>query len=111
MDNKKGDNYYIDNILENVNLIIKYTKGLSYEEFVSDEMLIDASMFRLVQIAENIKWLSDEYKKSHSTIPWGLIVGFRNGIVHDYGKTDYAIVYEIISDDVYKLKDVLEEGA
>lgn len=109
MDNKKNDKYYVDKILENVNSIIKYTKDMSYEEYIENELLIDASMFRLVQIAENIKGLSEEYKKSHPTIPWGLIVGFRNGIVHDYGKTDYSIVYEIISDDIYKLKKELEE--
>lgn len=71
-------------------------------------MLVDATMFRLVQIAENIKFLSDEYKKEHASIPWGLIIGFRNGIVHDYGKSDYSIVYEIINDDIKSLKQELE---
>ena len=96
MDNKKNDLYYVEQILDNINLIIKYTNGLTYEEFINDAMLIDACMFRLVQAAENIKGLSDDFKESHSSIPWGLIIGFRNGIVHDYGKTDYSIVYEII---------------
>ena len=39
----------------------------------------------------------------------GEIVGFRNGIVHDYGKTDYTIVYDIISKDLFILKDELEQ--
>lgn len=39
------------------------------------------------------------------TIELGQIIGFRNGIVHDYGKTDYNIVYEIISSDIYLLKE------
>ena len=108
MDNKKNDKYYVEKILENVNFIIKYTKNISYEEYINDELLIDASMFRLIQIAENIKGLSEDYKKTHASIPCGLIWGFRNGIVHDYGKTDYSIVYEIISDDIHKLKNELE---
>lgn len=108
MDNKKNDKYYVEKILENVNFIIKYTKNISYEEYINDELLIDASIFRLIQIAENIKGLSEDYKKTHASIPWGLILGFRNGIVHDYGKTDYSIVYEIISDDIHKLKNELE---
>ena len=41
-------------------------------------------------------------------IKWGQIIGFRNGIVHDYGKTDYSIVYEIVSKDIYELKENLE---
>lgn len=33
MDNKKEDKYYIEKILENVDLIIQYTKNIAYEEF------------------------------------------------------------------------------
>ncbi|MBO7078546.1 MAG: DUF86 domain-containing protein [Bacilli bacterium] len=32
---------------------------------------------------------------------------FRNGIVHEYGNTDYAIVYEILTSDIHDLKRVL----
>lgn len=110
MDNIKENTYYIDKILEHVNLIIRYTSGLSYEKFIDDEMLIDACMFRLVQIAENIKGISDDFKEAHSSVPWRQIVGFRNGVVHDYGKTDYSIVYEILSNDIYKLKFELEKN-
>ena len=84
--------------------------GSEYEKFIDDEMLIDACMFRLVQIAENIKGISDDFKEAHSSVPWRQIVGFRNGVVHDYGKTDYSIVYEILSNDIYKLKFELEKN-
>ena len=36
-------------------------------------------------------------------------MGFRNGIVHEYGKTDYTIVYEIITDGLDQLEDVLHK--
>jgi len=35
----------------------------------------------------------------------GQIIGFRNGIVYDYGKIDYSIVYEIVTNDLYFLKE------
>lgn len=50
-------------------------------------------MFRLIQLIENIKGISKEFKNSHPLVPWGQIMGFRNGIVHEYGKTDYTIGY------------------
>ena len=64
-------------------------------------------LFRLIQIVENIKKLSDEYKKEHNDIEWNDIIGFRNRIVHDYGKTDYSIVYEVVSTDLPVLKKSL----
>lgn len=35
---------------------------------------------------EKIKYLSLEFKKKYNYIPWNDIIGFRNRIVHDYGK-------------------------
>lgn len=108
MDNRKDDNYYIKNVIENIDIIISYTKGLSYDEFVGDLKNVDSVMFRLIQMVENIIRISSEYKKMHSNINWGQIIGFRNGIVHNYNKTDYSVVYEIISKDIYVLKENLD---
>ena len=107
MDNIKNDKYYIDKVKENIDAIISYTANKSYDEFVSDGLLIDATMFRLIQMIENLNQISDEYKQEHSKIAWRQIIGFRNKIVHDYGKTDYNVVYEIISSDIYQLKEEL----
>ena len=104
MDNRKDDLYYISKVIENIDCIIKYTKDLTYEEFADNEVIIDATMFRLIQMVENITHISKEFKDSHPSIEWGLIMGFRNGIVHDYGKTDYTIVYEIVTEDIPNLK-------
>ncbi len=94
MDNIKNDKYYAYEIVENINAINKYVAGKSYDEFISDGELIDAVMFRFVQLIENIKNISTNFKEKHSNIPWKEIIGFRNGIVHEYGETDYTIVYE-----------------
>lgn len=106
----KNDSYYIDKALNEINRIIKYTQGLSYEEFMSDERNIDATIFRLQQMIEHIKHLSIAFKNEHNEIPWGDIIGFRNGIVHEYGKTDYTTVYEVVHSDIYSLKKLLEEN-
>ncbi len=107
MDNRKNDKYYINKVIENIDYITKYTNNLSYDEYSDNDLIIDAVVFRLVQMVENINHISKEYKDSHPDIEWGLIVGFRNGIVHDYGKTDYTIVYEIVTEDITRLRNLL----
>ena len=104
----KNDSYYMEQALEDINAIVGYTKGLSYDELLSDVKTIDAAMFRLQQMVEKIKKLSPEFKELHKEIPWGDIVGFRNGIVHEYGKTDYTTVYEVVTKDIYQLKELFE---
>lgn len=107
MDNKKDDKYYIDKVIENIDVIIEYTQDLDYEEFISYDILVDATLFRLIQMAENVKNISQEYKDKHTEIEWGLIAGFRNGIVHHYGQTEFETVYEIVSEDIYELRRAL----
>ena len=58
MDNKKDDKYYINKVIENINSIITYTKELTYKELLNSQIVIDATMFRLVQLVENINHIS-----------------------------------------------------
>lgn len=109
MDNKKNDSYYFSKIIEDINTIKKYFNNASYEQFLSDSQLVDAIMFRLVQLIENTKNISTEFKSKHPEIKWGEIIGFRNGIVHEYGKTDYTTVYDVITKDLDVLKELFEQ--
>lgn len=107
---KKNDIYFMEKALVEIDVIIKYTKGLSYEQFMSDGKNIDATIFRLEQMIEHIKHLSADFQQTHNDVPWGDIIGFRNGLVHEYGETDYTTVYEVISKDIYELKELFENS-
>ena len=106
MDNAKNDKYYFQKAIDDIDAIQKYVNQKTYEEFMADELLIDAVMFRLVQLIENVKEISDDFKKEHQEIVWRNVIGFRNRIVHEYGKTDYTVVYEVISKDLLELREL-----
>ena len=108
MDNVKDNKYYANKAIESIEIIERYICDKNYEEFLRNEELIDAIMFRLIQMIENVKNISADFKKNNPQIPWGDIIGFRNGIVHDYGKTDYLTVYETITKDISDLKENLK---
>ena len=109
MNNIKDDKYYINKALREIEIIEGYTKHINnYQSFISDILIVDGVMFRLIQLVEHIKNFSEEFKRIHSYIPWGDIIGFRNGIVHEYGKTDYTIVYEIVTIDLKELKELFK---
>ena len=108
MDNNKDDSYYSSLIISDINKILQYTNNIDYDSFINDEKLIDAVLFRLIQIVENIKKISDDFKKNNDSIEWANIIGFRNRIVHDYGKADYTVVYEIVKDNLEELKNIFK---
>ena len=52
--------------------------------------------------------LSSELKSKFSEIEWGQIVGMRNVFTHEYFGIDSAVVWEIIKNDIPKLKEKIE---
>ena len=108
MDNIKNDAYYIAKIIKDIDFIIKNMSSVSVEDFSKNEILQDSMMFRLIQISENAKKLSDTYKMQHSEIPWTDLYGLRNKIVHEYGRVDLGIVYDTLVNDIPEVRKLLE---
>lgn len=109
MDNVKADRYYIQKLRKDLDFIARHMQNVDLEELSANEILLDSMLFRMIQISENAKRLSDEYKKLHSDIPWNALYGLRNRIVHDYGNVDLYVVYETLKNDIPGLIELLEE--
>ena len=103
MDNLKNDTYYIQKIIQDLNFIVLHMKDVDIEELNENEVLLDSMLFRMIQLSENAKKLSDEYKMKNSNMPWNAIYGLRNRIVHDYGNVDLNVVFETLKNDVPEL--------
>jgi len=103
MDNKKDNKYYINRIIEDIEFLLKNTKGCQLADLKSNLLLIDSIMFRLIQISENSNKLDDSFKEKYKDIPWKFIKGIRNRIVHDYGEVDMTIIYNTITISIPKL--------
>lgn len=103
MDNLKNDTYYIQKIIQDLNFIVLHMKDVDIEELNENEVLLDSMLFRMIQLSENAKKLSDEYKMKNSNVPWNAIYGLRNRIVHDYGNVDLNVVFETLKNDIPEL--------
>ena len=109
MDNTKNDHYYLEKIKTDVAFIEKHMRDIDIEELNTNEILLDSMLFRMIQISENSKKLSYEYKSSRADLPWNEMTGLRNRIVHDYGNVDLKIVYETLKYDIPELLALLSK--
>ncbi len=109
MDNVKNDIYYIQKIRKDLEFIVEHMESIDIEELNANEILLDSMLFRMIQLSENAKKLSDEYKKQRNNIPWNAIYGLRNRIVHDYGNVDLNVVYETLKNDIPELLKMIIE--
>ena len=107
MDNTKNDNYYLGKIRTDIEFIIVHMKDVDLRELNDNEILLDSMLFRMIQISENAKRLSEEYKEEKSNLPWNELTGLRNRIVHDYGNVDLNIVFETLKYDIPELMEQL----
>lgn len=108
MDNIKNDEYYISKIKENLNFIVKHMENTERNDFDKNELLQDSMSFRLIQISEDSKKLTEEYRANNSHIPWNDIFGLRNRIVHDYGNVDLSIVFDTLKNDIPEVFNLIK---
>ena len=66
----KDNRYYLEKMEENVVFILEHMNGVSKKQLESDPVLQDSMMLRLVQISENAKNLTDEFREQNTHIPW-----------------------------------------
>lgn len=97
-------------ILRHIESIMRYCADCrTLEDFSSDAMRLEATVFNLMQIGELAKEsLSDEAKAQIKTIPWQQIYGMRNRIVHGYSGVNMQIVWDTVSVDIPMLHKELE---
>ena len=107
MDNVKNDHYYIQKIKQDLEFIVVHMQDVDLEELNRNEILLDSMLFRMIQLSENAKKLSDEYKSARDHIPWNALYGLRNRIVHDYGNVDLNVVYETLKNDIPELLEMI----
>ena len=96
-------------IRHDLEFIVVHMRDVDIEELHKNEVLLDSMLFRMIQISENAKKLTDDYKSSRGYIPWNAMSGMRNRIVHDYGNVDLNVVYETLKNDIPELLDLLDK--
>lgn len=99
----------IQDILDAIAEIQSFVAGLDREQFLSDPKTLKAVVADLVIIGEAARHLSDELIEAHPGIPWPLMRGMRNRIVHDYFQIDATIVWETCRSDLVSLIEPLQK--
>lgn len=81
---------------------------MSSKEFFEDDKTLDAVIRNFEIIGEAANRMPEEIRVNFNDVNWHRIRGFRNRIVHDYMGIDYAIVWEIIVNDLEELQQQIQ---
>ena len=108
MKRQKDDAYFISRIINDIDYIISILDGVDLDAFSSNQMMSDSTVFRLIQISENGRGISENLKNSEE-YDWFRVSGMRNRLVHDYGNVDYSVVFSTAKNDLPQLRSVMEQ--
>ena len=100
---------FLEDILQAIKKIEKYTNDLNYERFRSDEKSVDAVIRNLEIIGEASKNIPSELKDKFPQIPWKKMMSLRNIVAHEYFGIDLRIIWEIASKNLPEVKSRIEQ--
>jgi uncharacterized protein with HEPN domain len=100
---------YVRDIVESIEAIFDYTQEKVFEDFTQERMLYSAVIREFEIIGEAVAKLPEDLKSEHSHIVWQDIKDFRNLLVHEYFGVDHEIVWNVITNDLPHLYQVMKQ--
>ncbi len=95
-------------MLEAIEKIERYTSGLTFAEFETNDMAADAVVRNLEIIGEAARHIPSDWRAHHAGVDWRRVIGFRNIVIHEYFAVDLEIVWTIVTRQLEPLKKELK---
>jgi uncharacterized protein with HEPN domain len=105
MKKKRDIEDYLKDIVENIDKIVKFTSGISYEDFVNNDEKVYAVIRAIEIIGEATKNIPQSIRKKYPEIPWKGMAGMRDKVIHEYFGVDAKIVWITATKEIPPLKD------
>lgn len=97
------DGLYLGHILEAISAIEMFTAD-GRDAFFADLKTQSAVIRQLEIVGEAVKQLSPELTAANQHVPWRLIAGTRDRLIHAYFRVDLDAVWAMVEQDLPALK-------
>lgn len=87
--------------------VLKFKGNLNKIAFIQDDKTQSAILYQLLIIGEAVKRLSPELRQQNPEIPWSLMAGMRDNLIHEYDDVDLEEVWKTSDKDIPDLLALL----
>ena len=100
---------YLEDIINAMGNIEKFTREMDFDDFKEDDKTIFAVIRALEIIGEAAKRIPQSVRDKYPKIPWREMAGMRDKMIHEYSGVDLKIVWDTVEQDNPVLKPQLEK--
>lgn len=103
------DIVHLRRMLDAIEQLERYTRGMSESEFSSRPMVQDAVARQVDIVSEAAKHISTEFQNLHPKLPWEKTISIHNKIVNEDFKLNIPVVWNTVQDDLPLLKQTIRK--
>jgi len=96
-------------MLDAIEQLERYIRGMSESEFTSRPMVQDAVARQIEIVCEAAGNVSTEYQNLHPKLPWAKTIAIHNKISRDDFRLDIPLVWNTVQDDLPLLKQTIRK--
>jgi len=90
----------LNDIVDAAERAVRYTHGLTFDQFAADGRTIDAVSYAIVIIGEAANAVPESVIGAAPEIPWSDIRGMRNRVAHEYFGVDVKVLWQTVREDL-----------
>jgi uncharacterized protein with HEPN domain len=98
----------LQDILDAIIQIEKHIKE-GRAAFEASELIQIWMVHHLQIVGEAVRSIDPDFRNKHPSVPWRLIAGMRNILIHDYGNINLEIVWSAVANNVPSLKGEIQK--
>ncbi len=87
-------------IAKSTRLVATFIQDVTKEAFLKDLKTQSSVLYQLIIMGEAVKRLSHEFRAQHPGVPWSLVAGMRDHLIHGYDLVDWDEVWKTATSDV-----------
>jgi len=99
----------LDDIRDAARMAIDFMGGRQQEDLLVDEVLAAALTQKIIVIGEAAGAVSPDTKARLPNVPWNMMIGMRNVVVHAYWEIDRSELWRTVTDDLPAVLQALDE--